>query len=162
PSATTGSSTNDTEQLLPAVGYAISQRKLVVAQGNWCVTDPVALLPFRLHGDWCDRFPTLPLGANFSMVPFTPHDWAVAEQNLFDPALVKAARINARLHRSEEARPLRGDYVLADWEDGYSRHRAELQGAKLPPCSFLSVDAVYGDGSVRRSGRHLLGRYAVR
>jgi len=150
------------ERLVLPLNCAVAQSKLVIAQGMWRVIDRIALLPFQLHGEWCDRIPCLALGANFSMLPFTAHDWAVSEQNLFDPAEIKSARLNARSQRSEQSRALRADFVLPDWEDGYSRHRAELQGKNLPPSAYLSIDVVREDGTTRRSPRPSLGRYAVR
>jgi hypothetical protein len=150
------------EPLLLPLNCAVADSRLVVAMGMWRTVDPVALLPFQLHGEWCDKIPCLALGANFSMVPFTAHDWAVSDQNLFDPATVKSARLHARSQRSEESRALRSDFVLPDWEHGYSRHRVELQGRKLPPNAYLSIDIVRHDGTARRSPRPVLGRYALR
>lgn len=150
------------EPLLEPLRQAARSQRLTLALGLWRRTDPLALLPFQLHGPWCDRISELPLNIDFALLPFGSADLAAARKPWMPPGVVKRARTAARRVRESAGRALPHDIKPPDWEIGYDRHRSELGDEPLGGASFVEVNRVQPDGRFRALSRELLGRFAPR
>ena len=150
------------ETLLEPLGQAARAQRLTLALGLWHRADPLALLPFQLHGPWCDRIPELPLNIDFALLPFGSADLAAARKPWMPPGLVKRARTAARRAREGSGRALPHDLKPPDWEIGYDRHRSELGDEPLGGACFIEISRVQPDGRLRPLSRELLGRFAPR
>ena len=150
----------DIEQLLAPLAVAVERQCCTIAQGMWRRLEPAALLPFQLHGPWSDRIPRLALNSRFGMIPFTSQDWAVGEQERYDPTQLRHIRGRARARRGQQ-----GNYCAPDdlkvpigkrvW--GTCRRSRQRR-----PCrSFLLGDRDDPIGRIAsRCIRPVLGRYA--
>jgi hypothetical protein len=145
------------------VETACSRQALVVAITSWEVIGDLALMPFLLHTCWADRARELGLNATFALFPFPPTAQRLTMEPLIDPELAVLARYVARFDRNDQERSKPVDFVHPDWEEGYQRHKSDLQPDQiLPARAFLAVDQVRPDGSVDSGHRPVLGRFAMR
>ena len=148
--------------LLAPLRLAVSESRLTVAlqlcnQWQW-----VHLLPFHLHLRWPDEIARLSLLPSISMAPFFASDAEeVASEPLYSVGDAHERRISARWARYTEKRYQGHDLSFADWEDCLKRRR-DLRDLVLPPASFVAVDRVGRNGSVRRGSRSRLGRHCGR
>lgn len=148
--------------LLPAVAQALETQRIVAAVNLWHAIPTVALLPFYLHAKWPDRLDGLPLLATTTLLPCSGTDRRLLEGPLCTPSDAYNARVYARWCRSEMGTHLPGDFYLADWEEGYRRHRELVAHRLLGADSYLAIDTVLPDGTHSPSSRPTLGRLASR
>ena len=151
----------DIEQLLAPLAVAVERQCCTIAQGMWRRLEPAALLPFQLHGPWCDRIPRLALNSRFGMIPFTSQDWAVGEQERYDPTQLRHIRGRARARRGQQGNYCAPDDLkVPDWEEGLGKHAGEAGSGVLAGRSFLAIETIRSDGSRAAASRPVLGRYA--
>lgn len=148
--------------LLPAVAQALETQRIVAAVSLWHAIPVVALLPFYLHARWPDRVDGFPLLATTTLLPCSGTDRRLLEEPLCTPSDAYNARVYARWCRGEMGTQLPGDFYLADWEEGYRRHREQLAHRLLGANSYLAIDAVLPDGTRSPGSRPTLGHLASR
>lgn len=121
----------------------------------------MGLLPFHLHLARPGSVPSLPLGANFGLLPRI--DLTLANALLFIPSDAVLRHKRARSARTMSRGTMPGDLTPPDWERGVERHKEDIGDARMAGASFMSIDTVSSrSGAVNRGGRPVLGRYAPR
>lgn len=148
--------------LLDPLGHALRDRRMVVLHTLWQRIPHIALLPFHLHLRWPSRLADLPLSTGFVVLPFLGRDARLTHLPLYTPGCANMARRKARHDRWEAGTALDGDFVHPDWEEGFSRHEADLFERLLPGRSFLAVDTIGRTGTISRGSRSGLGAVASR
>lgn len=140
-------------------GVAQARNGCVLAFSQFHRLSHIGSLPFYLHIEEPDALPWLPLTATVTMIPWRN---TYLDATRFRVEKAVKARKQARYLRYLETRERQNDFIWADWEDGVDRNRRNLISLELPPHSFVRVERVLADGTVRRLPRPVLGRRASR